>query len=510
MQTGIMPEAAADERVVLRAISDLESSAGRKTIEQMCKLSTLHLSINKRSKALECLTEAGAQFLLHPTTAKEGLAVVEASMAYWRAVRFLNKEMRLNTSAERAKVLSDTSLVLEASKALRDPSMSNIIPLKIAFGMECAGQFQESIAVLSDLITAQAMDGVDLNYIIFKAAVLLKHMNGFNQAIEYLEFLSDEPPETEGLTKTHVLAFLALVYEQHPEKNDYVVVLGKTYDDLVEAYKADMATGKRPVTNQVKIDEMLAKKSIGQSSEIWEMLALQAVDRCEYMLAFEFMQQAVEKAPNKPKLLHLLSEVSFFLGMKEKALGWAERAFNLQPQSSDLRNLLLLLAPGKWQDKLRNAATSVSLSKPKDEDRDASNLKLKKSDNDEEDDGSFFGALKDGASGLFAPASPEQKLKQAEKDKKKKEKAAKQAKKAKKDADRATAAATAVSALKKKVPGKKRDPEIDGYAKPPKPFTSRETIRIFHLLRDGNKHIHVYDPILAKFLWIQDKLRLKK
>lgn len=476
----------------------------------LTRLSELCLQLDRKAKSLQYLDDAVRAFREKPTNATEGMLVIECAHKYWRGSRFLNKDLRLNMTTERAKVLSDASKVLELVKDLKVPSLSHIIALKRAFHLECSGSLQESLAILSDLISAQAMEGVDLSFIIFKAAVMVKHLNGHNQAIEYLEYVLDEPPENDGYGKTHILAFLALVYDQHPEKNDYVVVLAKTYDDLMAAYTADLAAGKRPLTNQLKIQDMLAKKSVGKTSEIWEMLALQSIDRCEYMIAFEFMQQAVLKAPNKPKLLHSLAEVAFYLGIKTKALEWAERAFALQPQSAELRNLLLALDPGKWQDRLRNAATSVTLSKIKAaEEKEASNVKLKKAGNDEDDEGGFLGALKEGATGLFsggAAPSPEQKAKREEKEKKKKERADKAERKAQKDK---TQAAIAAKAPKQREPGKKRDPVVDGPAKPPKPFVSRETMRIFNLVRDGNKNIHIYDPVLAKFGQLHERIRLE-
>lgn len=492
---------------------------GAAAVATLTRLAALNLQLDKKAKCATCLESATVQFLTHPTSAKDGLLIVDCAHKYWKSLRYLNKDMRLNMSAERSKVFTDAFRVLDVckQKQLKDTaSVAHVISLKMAFHMECSGAIQESLAALSDLISAQATDGVDLSYIIFKAAVLVKHLNGHNQAIEYLEYVLDEPPENDGYGKTHILAFLAMVYDQHPEKNDYVVVLGKTYDDLMAAYSADMAAGKRPLTNQIKIEEMLAKKSVGKTSEIWEMLALQSIDRCEYLLAFEFMQQAVLKTPNKPKLLHTIAEVAYYLGIKDKALDWAERAFALQPQSADLRNLLLALNPAKWQDKLRNVATSVTLSKIKaTEDKEIVNVKLKKTGDDDDDDGGLLGALKEGANVLFSAGgsmSPEQKALKEEKAKRKKEKQDKLERKAQKEKQKQAAASAAIANIGikpvKKV-GAKRNPEIDGPAKPPKPFITRETIRIFNLVRDGNKKMHLYDPILIKYQQIRERVELE-
>ena len=327
-----------------------------------------------------------------------------------------------------------------------------------------------------------------------------------NQAIEYLEFLLDDPPINEGYGKTHVLALLALVYEQAGDQ--YGVVLAKTYEDMQDSHTQDLAAGKRPLTNQKKIEQRLSKKSIGESSEVFEMLALQALDRCEYVIAAEFLQQAVDKAPNKAKMLHLLAEVLCILGHKDRAAKYAERAFVLQPQSAELRNLLLVVAPGKWQDKLR-AAAALGRANMKEEDKDSSN-RLQKAQSDDPGEANFFSLLgdtlksvqKDGVPALFSSASsggnPEQRAKAAaEKERKRKEK---QKRKEKKEAE-----AAEVEKVQKRN-WRKRDPEIDGPAKPPKPLPTNEATRIINLARSGNKNIHFYDPTLQILAAIREKI----
>ena len=44
-------------------------------------------------------------------------------------------------------------------------------------------------------------------------AVILEYMGETAQAIEYLEFLQEDPPASEGIGLTHVLGYLALCFE---------------------------------------------------------------------------------------------------------------------------------------------------------------------------------------------------------------------------------------------------------------------------------------------------------
>jgi hypothetical protein len=106
---------------------------------------------------------------------------------------------------------------------------------------------------------------------------------------------------------------------------------------------------------------------------MWESLAAQAVDRCEYVLSWEMLQQALSRgaSPPKGKLMLALAEVSLVLGEREAAARWGEKAFALIPHSAELRNLLLTVAPDKWAEKMRtvsaaapSSAASSSISSP--------------------------------------------------------------------------------------------------------------------------------------------------
>jgi hypothetical protein len=160
----------------------------------------------------------------------------------------------------------------------------------LAYVIECHGNYQEALGIHSDFISQQAQD-LDLTLVIMKAAVLLTHLGSTNypQAIEYLEFLLDDPPESEGYGRTHVLAMLASLYEKSGDH--YAVVLEQTFAQLQESYSKDLDKGKTPVTNQKKMQSMITKRAFSKSSDIWEILAVQALDRCDLVMAILMMKQ---------------------------------------------------------------------------------------------------------------------------------------------------------------------------------------------------------------------------
>lgn len=120
---------------------------------------------------------------------------------------------------------------------------------------------------------------------------ILKRLGQNSQALEYLEYLQDDPPSTEGITRTHVLALLALTFEQSGSK--YLVILHETYEKLKESYFADLRAGPNPDITLPKAIKSFENKPIEISSEIWEILSLQMLERCEIGFALEVFQQVL-------------------------------------------------------------------------------------------------------------------------------------------------------------------------------------------------------------------------
>ena len=471
-------------------------------LDKLFRLTEVNIELDRLDKASESVNKTIGAYCAAPTTTKRGLDVVDLGLKHWRLMRYSNKEtLRINLSDERAKNLSNVLKLLEViQKNEKDESHKNSIAYRIAFIQENIGMLQEALQTYSDLIAAQAMDtGVDLTFIIMKAATILKHVGNHGRALEYFEFLLDEPPEAEGYGRTHILAFLAMTYEHHPKRQEFATTLKKTYEDLLASYTEDLSKGNKPQTNEKMLNKIFQEKSVSQSSEIWEMISLQAIDRCEHLVAFELMNQAVEKAPTKHKSLHLLAEISYQLNYVERAAHYAERAFDIQPQNVELRGFLLMVAPEKWQDKLRNVATTKVMRKGADASSESGPGKKVQKAGDGDDDGGeeegFFSKISAAINtGGVSPEQAEKKAKmQATREKKRKEKQARKEKKLamqKMEEDKVQV---------KRTPGKPRDPTKDGPARPLKPVITQETLRLLEIAREGKNNIHYYDRTMMNW-----------
>lgn len=351
-----------------------------KNMTYLCRLASLHLDDNKMSRCKPLLTKAIEIYKeTKGPTLKQGVDLLDVMTKQWKADKYSGKSelMRINLSSEREQLLTQIHDVAKGVLIKKDAESGHLLALKMAYIKECKGDFQGALAILSDLIAAQAMDNVDLSYIIFKAAILLKHVGQPKQSIEYLEFILEDPPIQDGFTKSHICAFLIHVYEQSGEK--YKVFLPKTYKDLQHSITEDMPAAASKIMRATQ-----ARGGLNHGSELWELLALQALERGEYVLAGEFLAEAISKAPGKTKSMLMLAEVYALLKQKEQAQSLAEEAFTANPQSAELRNLLLQVAPEVWTEKLRGLSTTTGNAKA------SAGSKGRQEDEDDEDVASAY------------------------------------------------------------------------------------------------------------------------
>ena len=203
-------------------------------VASLVSLVDLYLRVDNIPKSREAVEQLFLYFddnASIPST--DALSIVNAVIGYWKTNRYSKRgSLRLNISEDRKQVIVKLCSMMEKVIPGLNPSLKSQERLNNAYYRECMGNIPESLGILSDLIAAQTPD-LDLTVVIFKAAVLLMYIGGNNvQAIEYLEFLTDEPPENEGYTRTHVLALLAALYESSGDH--YAVVLEQTYAALQE------------------------------------------------------------------------------------------------------------------------------------------------------------------------------------------------------------------------------------------------------------------------------------
>ena len=159
-------------------------------IENLMKIVNLYFKIENISKTFAAIEKTYKLLKYNPNTFWRILEFNETALKFWKFWKYGKKDsIRLNISPERKRLLGHISLSVMTLKASKDGALNQRIMYLQGYIKESQGALQEALLIYSDLITLQAMEcGVDLTYIILKAALLLMSLDGDkNQIIEYLE-----------------------------------------------------------------------------------------------------------------------------------------------------------------------------------------------------------------------------------------------------------------------------------------------------------------------------------
>ncbi len=154
---------------------EVELAGNPDTFDKYGRFIELLLKMNLKPRAMTCI-ELGTNYWKRNQFSVERLFEFACSLiSFWKYEKYTKKDtIRVNLSIERKAYLLQAQEILQ-TMALQRPeiSMRYKISLKLAYVKECLGLLQQSLSILSDLITAEAEDGVELAYIIFKAASIL-------------------------------------------------------------------------------------------------------------------------------------------------------------------------------------------------------------------------------------------------------------------------------------------------------------------------------------------------
>ena len=247
---------------------------------------------NAKPRALHVAELGKAYIASHDVSIERKYEYATSLISVWKMERFSKKtkdNIRVNITTERKVFMQEAHDILQKLPQSDNVQLQHQIMLTLAYVKECLGLLSESLVILSDLITAEADESVELAYIIFKAAVILKRLGQSGQALEYMEFLQDDPPSRSAITKTHVLALLTLTFEQGGSK--YSVVLQQTYGQFKKAYLEDIANGPNAETAVPRVEKQLRQRPLETSSEVWELLSLQMLERTEPVFCAELFHQ---------------------------------------------------------------------------------------------------------------------------------------------------------------------------------------------------------------------------
>jgi hypothetical protein len=156
---------------------------------------------------------------------------------------------------------------------------------------ELAGDLPAALSLLAHLIERRQED-VDINWLIFRAAVILRYQKEYKQSRAYFVYLTEAA--VRGWQPAQLLFQLARVYEL--EGNREMAKLGYQQVYFVLKQDARVAGGWNRYEQYDAWEQWYADR------ETWEELAQHCIAREEYTLAIDFLQQTLNRLePDAPR-----------------------------------------------------------------------------------------------------------------------------------------------------------------------------------------------------------------
>ena len=189
-----------------------------------------------------------------------------------------------------------------------------------------------------------------LNVIIFRAASVLKHLGDTEQAIQYLEYVIDMPPVSHGYGLVYVLALLFSLYDAAK----YTVKARRCRSKLRSVFVK---------ANGGDEDAVPPDNDWGDGGDfhmwprMWEQLAQQCLERCDYCLAVEFLSEVITRAPSVPTYT-VIAEAYWLLGEGDHAVKAAASAHELDQMDAKINQHLVEWAPAVWRPRLQQEAAA--------------------------------------------------------------------------------------------------------------------------------------------------------
>ena len=314
----------------------------------MIALATLLATKEEFGEALDLL-QRGAIGMANDLSAHELYRKIGIGyVAVWKSMRAEpSNHASINCSDARKTHLSESASFFELGMAYPENRDFPAAMLEIAMTKMHRGQLREALDDFSKII-AEFPAMPNLNTIIFRAACLLKHLGDVEQASQYFEYVSEDPPASIGYGRLEVLALWA-----------------DCLSDRGDAFKGKTARVFRLMSEAwARAQPMNAASPPGVEfrdwSEPWLLLADKVIARCDYVVAVEFLHCLLARDPSV-KGYQLLGEAQYLLGNKIRALEAMGQAFRGDPNDRRVQKRLMAWDPMSWAPLIDKAAAEKLL-----------------------------------------------------------------------------------------------------------------------------------------------------
>jgi tetratricopeptide (TPR) repeat protein len=266
-----------------------------------------------------------------------------AHVALWKAMRIdPESASSINTSDARKTHLAESAALFDQAASYPENRDLPAAILEAAMTKMHRGQLREALDDFSGVV-AHFPAMPRLNAVIFRAACLLKHLGDLEQACQYLEYVSEDPPTSIGYGRLEVLALWA----------DCLVDRGDAFKGkATRVFRLMAEAWARAQPKNAMAPAGIDFKDWGAP---WLLLADRVLRRCDYVVSVEFLQGLLAREPT-PLGYQLLAEAQYVLGNKVRALDAMAQAFRGDPNSKAVQRQLMAWDAKSWAPLLDKAA----------------------------------------------------------------------------------------------------------------------------------------------------------
>jgi len=257
-----------------------------------------------------------------------------AHVSLWRATR-ATPQGHVNGAPARYSLLDHASEFYDQALGYPENAASPASLSEAAVCFELRGELRDALAQHSSIVSSFPLwPGVHI--VIWRCAVLLKHLGDVPQATHYMEYIVDMPPVEAGYSLMHVTAMLSSLYAAAGN----TVKAAQKLVQMRSLYEAVAPAAVRAPPHGTAFADW---------SGPWAFIGREACDRSDYALAAEAYSEAVDRERTAPELWLALAESLNALGEEDRALAAAEAGHALDTAHQRLRDDLCAWAPAKWR-----------------------------------------------------------------------------------------------------------------------------------------------------------------
>ena len=314
----------------------------------MLSLASLLASKNETKDAHELVQKASIGAMNDPHAAGVLRKLGSAKLALWRSLRLGARPPYVNVSTERLAHAHEASMFFEDALVYPENADDPSALIESANAKVGAGDLVGALKLFS-YVVSNFPAYPSLNAAICRSACLLAYLGDDAQASQYLAYVLDDPPTELGYGEIEIRGLLVCCLAE-----------GQNSSEAGKRLSAALAGSFK--RSKILPPDFPSSAPSGTPFEKWgapwRLLADRALDRCDYVVAVEFLRALLRRDPT-PEGWVLLAEALFALGDESKALEAAEAAHGADALCDPANQHLMEWAYDLWAPRLDAAVAAA-------------------------------------------------------------------------------------------------------------------------------------------------------